>query len=376
MKILVANLGSTSFKYSLFDMTDERELARGGIERIGGDDVPDHGMAIDRTLRQLVDDGALRSLDELAGIGFKAVHGGGAWDTAVVTDEVLTTMETFSDVAPAHNPAYVSAMRSLRDRLPDVPQVAAFETGFHRTIPEARQLFGIPYEWSSELGVRRYGFHGASHRYIAGRTAELLERADLKLISCHLGGSSSICAIDAGRSVANSFAMTPQSGLPHNNRVGDFDVYAMLKLLDKTEHSFDELLDILAKQGGLLGISGVSNDLRDIEQAAEQGNERARLAIDVLVESIRNFIGAFAVALGGIDVIAFTGGIGENAVGLRTKVCAGMDFLGVRLDETRNQTRGTEATISSDDSSVRVMIVPTNEELVVARQTKEQLSKQ
>jgi acetate kinase len=191
-----------------------------------------------------------------------------------------------------------------------------------------------------------------------------------------LGGSSSICAIDAGRSVANSFAMTPQSGLPHNNRVGDFDVYAMLKLLDKTEHSFDELLDILAKQGGLLGISGVSNDLRDIEQAAEQGNERARLAIDVLVESIRNFIGAFAVALGGIDVIAFTGGIGENAVGLRTKVCAGMDFLGVRLDETRNQTRGTEATISSDDSSVRVMIVPTNEELVVARQTKEQLSKQ
>ena len=373
VKILVANLGSTSFKYSLFDMTDERELARGGIERIGSGDVPDHGAAIDRSLRALVDEGALGSLDELSAIGFKAVHGGGKWDTAIVTDEVLESMESFSDVAPAHNPAYVAAMRSLRERLPDVPQVAAFETGFHQTIPEARQLFGIPYEWSETLGVRRYGFHGASHRYVAGRTAELLDRDDLKLISCHLGGSSSISAVDAGRSVANSFAMTPQSGLPHNNRVGDFDVYALLKLLDKTEHTLGELLDIMAKRGGLLGISGVSNDLRDIEKAAEGGNERAQLAIDVLIESIRHFIGAYAVVLGGIDVIAFTGGIGENAVGLRAKVCEGLEFLGVRLDAERNRTRGGEATISSDDARVKVMIVPTNEELVVARLTREQL---
>ncbi len=369
MKILVANLGSTSFKYRLFDMTDERELARGGVERIGSGDVPDHGAAIDVALRKLVDDGALKSLEDLSGIGFKAVHCGGRWDATVVTNEVMAAMETFTDVAPAHNPAYIAAMKSLRERLPEVPQVAAFETGFHTTIPEARQVFGIPSEWTEKLGVRRYGFHGASHRYIATRTAELMKRDDLKLISCHLGGSSSICAVDAGRSVANSFAMTPQSGLPHNNRVGEFDVYALLKLLDKTGKPVDELLTIMAADGGLKGISGVSNDLRDIEEAAAGGNKRAKLAIDALVESIRHYIGAYVVALGGLDAIVFTGGIGENAVNLRTLVCRDMAFLGVKLDDKRNAVRGEETTISAEGSRVRVLTVPTNEELVVARQT-------
>ena len=376
MKILVANLGSTSFKYRLFDMTDERELVRGGIERIGGDEVPDHAAAIERALEHLVSSGAVKTLDELSGIGFKAVHGGGRWETALVTDEVLATMEEFSDVAPAHNPACIAAMRSFRTRLPRVPQVAAFETGFHRTIPEARQVFAIPYEWTEKLGVRRYGFHGASHRYIAGRTAELLGRDDIRVISCHLGGSSSICAIDSGRSMANSLAMTPQSGTPHNNRVGDFDVYALRKLLARTGHSVEELLDIMAREGGLLGISGVSNDLRDIEAAANQGNERARLAIEVLAESVRHYIGAYAVALGGFDALVFTGGIGENAVALRARICKGMEFLGVELDAKRNETRGGEATLSTEASKVRVMIVPANEEIVVARQTQQLLANQ
>ncbi len=394
MKILVCNIGSTSFKFKLYEMDGERVLARGGCERIGGDGsnwsvqidggheasatepLPDHAAAIEACLRVLTDraNGCLASLDELSAIGYKAVHGGNIANPARIDGRVLAEMERFNDVAPAHNPAYIAAMKAFGAKLPDTPQVAAFETGFHQTIPLSRQVYAIPYEWTSDLGVRRYGFHGASHRYIAVRTAELLGRDDLKIISCHLGGSGSICAIDRGTSVANSFGMTPQSGLPHNNRVGEFDTYALLKLLDKTDHDVPTLLSMMAKQGGLLGISGVSNDLRDLEEAAAAGNERARLAIEAYAEAVRHYIGAYLVALNGADVIVFTGGIGENGVVFRTRVCADLDWFGIELDAERNQARGGEATLSTDTSRVRLMSIPTNEELIVARQTQEVLA--
>jgi acetate kinase len=382
MIILVANIGSTSFKFRLFDMADERELARGGVERIGSDNasvkvgtqtwtggIADHGQAIDRSLRLLPDPNV-----KLDAIGFKAVHGGPISGAVPVTDEVIRTMTDFADIAPAHNPPYIAAMKAFAVRLPDVPQVAAFETAFHQTIPASRTTYGVPWEWT-QAGVRRYGFHGASHRYIAVRSAELLKRDDLRVISCHVGGSSSICAIDSGASVANSFSTSAQSGLPHNNRVGDFDGYALLKVLPKFGLTLEQALTKMAKEGGLLGISGVSNDHRDVEKAAAEGNERAKLALDVLVESVRHYVGAYLAVLNGADVIAFTGGIGENGSNFRRAVCSGLDFAGIRLDAQLNETRGQETTISAEDSKVRIMIIPTNEELIVARQTKDVLWK-
>jgi len=380
MIILVANIGSTSFKFRLFDMTGERELARGGVERIGKDDatvkvggqqwmgrIADHGEAIDRCLQMLPEPRV-----RLDAIGFKAVHGGPISGAVRVTDDVMTTMTEFFDIAPAHNPPYVAAMKAFRNRLPEVPQVAAFETAFHQSIPASRTTYAIPWTWT-QAGVRRYGLHGASHRFIAVRSAELLDRGNLRVISCHLGGSSSICAIDGGRSVANSFGTTPQSGLPHNNRVGDFDAYALLKVLPLFKLTFEQALAEMAKTGGLLGISGASNDLREIEAAAASGNERARLAIDVLVQSVRDYIGAYLAVLNGADLLVFTGGIGENSHSIRAAVCERMDYAGIRLDAARNKAGGNEATISADDSRVRIMIIPTNEELIVARQTRDVL---
>ena len=363
MLILVANLGSTSFKFKLLDMERGGQVvARGGYERIGQSGSPyrNHGEVIDVILKELP-----KPPDA---IGFKAVHGGPISGAVFVTDEVIATMEQFADVAPAHNPPYVAAMKALRQKLPDVPQVAAFETAFHQTIPASRTTYAIPHEWTEKLGIRRYGFHGASHRYAAIRVAELAGAKANKIINCHLGGSSSICAIEDGKSVACSFGLTAQSGLPQNNRVGDFDAFALLKL---TKHglSLDEIFRRLSKEGGLHGISGVSNDLRDIEAAAASGNPRAQLAIDTFVESIRHYIGAFLVALGGCGVLSFTGGIGENAIGIRAAVCRGLEFAGIVLDEKKNQVRGVEAEISAATSKAQIWIVPTNEELVVARQT-------
>jgi acetate kinase len=306
-------------------------------------------------------------------IGFKAVHGGAISGAVRVTEEVIRTMTEFFDIAPAHNPPYVAAMKAFAARLPKVPQVAAFETAFHQTIPASRTTYGVPWEWT-QAGVRRYGFHGASHRYIAVRSAELLGCKDLRVISCHVGGSSSICAIEGGKSVANSFATTPQSGLIHNNRVGDFDPYALLKVLPAFKLTFEQALQEMAKKGGLLGISGVSNDHRDVEQAAAQGNERAKLALDVLVESVRHYVGAYLAVLNGADLIVFTGGIGENSAAFREAVCRRMDYAGIKLDMQKNKTRGKEETISADDSRVRIMVIPTNEELIVARQTQDVLA--
>jgi acetate kinase len=393
MKILVANLGSTSFKYRLFDMSGNVQLARGGIERIGSPEsrcvveiggrkheknlrVPDHAEAVRQCLAQLTDPefGCLKEASDVSAIAFKAVHGGRISGVQRVTPEVLEAMTEMNDVAPAHNPPYINAMRLLGEKLPEIPLVAAFETDFHRTIPDGNRYYAIPYEWSETGMVRRYGFHGASHRYIAMRTAELLGPG-LRIISCHLGGSSSLCAIRNGQSVATSMGFSAQSGLPQNNRVGDFDPFALPFLMKRTGLSLEHILATLANKGGLLGLSGVSGDLRDIDEAAEAGNPRAKLALEVFISNVRHYLGAYLVELGGADVIVFTGGIGENRPAFRASVCENLEDLGIVLDTEVNRTAKGEAKISAPQSRTQIWTIPTNEELIVARQAAQLLSK-
>jgi acetate kinase len=390
VKILVANLGSTSFKYRLFDMSDPAEpvLARGAIDRIGSPSskvviksargeremdrpIGDHGDAVQLCLNQLTDPqiGVLENAGEVSAIGFKAVHARNLTGVHVVDDHVLDAMEAFADVAPAHNPPYTKAMRMLRNRFPRLPLVAAFETGFHRTVPEAHQRYAIPDEWATSFGVRRWGFHGASHRYISWRVPELVGRNDIKIISCHLGGSSSLCAIRSGQSVACSLGMSPQSGLPHNNRVGDFDVFALPVLLRETGKSLGEILDILANRSGLDGLCS-ARDLRDVEVAAAGGDTSATLALDVFIASIRHYLGAFLLDLGGADVIAFTGGIGENSSAVRAGVCRDLDWFGIALEPALNAAGPAERRVSAAGSRVQIWTVPANEEIVVARQAR------
>lgn len=390
MKILVANLGSTSFKYRLFDMSNEQQLARGGVERIGsvesqcvveiGDHreeivttIPDHALAVRQCLDQLTDPetGCLANAAEVAAIGFKAVHGGRLSGLQRVNDEVLEAMAEMNHVAPAHNPPYIAAMRLLAERLPEIPMVAAFETGFHQTIPDRNRHYAIPKQWSDEFQIKRFGFHGASHRYIASRMAEITGRSDLRIISCHLGGSSSLCAIRDGASVATTMGLSPQTGLPQNNRVGDFDPFALPLIMERTGQSLDETLNALACQSGLLGLSQLSGDIRDLEQAAAEGNEDAQLALQVYVGEIRRHLGGLLVELGGVDLLVFTGGIGENGMHVRSQVCDGLAELGIELDETRNQDVHGETQLQSPASKAQIWVVPTNEELIVARQTQQ-----
>jgi acetate kinase len=392
VKILVANLGSTSFKYRLFDMDTEQQLARGGFERIGSPEsscfveigenrtdttvqAPDHAGAVRHCLQQLTDPehGCLVDASEVSAIGFKAVHGGRYSGVQRVSNEVLSAMEEMNQVAPAHNPPYISAMRLLAEKFPEIPLIAAFETGFHQTIPDRLKYYAAPLQWGDEFQVKRWGFHGASHRFIGTRTAELSGRNDLRVISCHLGGSSSVCAIRGGKSVATSMGMSPQSGLPHNNRVGDFDPFALPVIMKATGKSLDEVLDILANHGGLLGLSGVSGDCRDLEEAAANGNDKAQLALDLFISETRRYVGSYLVELGGADVVAFTGGIGENGASIRRAVCANLSELGIVLDSAKNETAQGECCISADNSRIQVWVVPTNEELIVARQARELL---
>ncbi len=383
MKILVANLGSTSFKYRLFDMNGERLLARGGVERIGSASSPcfveangkreeaavaakDHAVAVRLCLEQLCDPkrACLRDASDLAAIGFKAVHANGVSGVQRVDEGVLKAMESYGDVAPAHNPPYVAAMRLLAKELPEIPLVAAFETGFHQTIPVAHRLYAVPLEWATHYGVERYGFHGASHRYIAGRMTQLLKNPEAKIISCHLGGSSSLCAISEEMSEATSMGFSPQSGLPQNNRVGDFDVFALPALMRTTGKTLEQLLDDLANRSGLLGLSGY-NDLRDIEN---EGGPVSLQALDVYVAAVRHYLGAYLLLLNGADAIVFTGGIGENSKRMRAAVCANLDWFGICLDPLKNDNAKGEMAIHAADSRVQLWIMPTNEELIVARQ--------
>jgi len=388
MKILVANLGSTSFKYRLFEMTEEKVLARGGVERIGlGPSncfvevagqreeqtltAKDHAAAVRLCLQQLTDKKCLTSPRELAAIGFKAVHAEGITGVHRVDDSVLTAMEAYNDVAPAHNPPYATAMRLLAKELPEIPLVAAFETGFHATIPPAHKYYAIPIEWAERHGIKRWGFHGASHRYIGERATTLMGNPDAKIISCHLGGSSSLCAIKAGKSQANSLGMSPQTGLPHNNRVGDFDVFALPAIMRATGKTLEQILHDLANHAGVEGLSGKSNDLRDVELAALAGDSNARLALDVFVAAVRHYLGSYLLLLGGADAVVFTGGIGENSVAMRAAACRDLAWFGIHIDAGKNQASKGEARIDAPKSRVQLWIMPTNEELIVARQTRD-----
>lgn len=394
MIILVANLGSTSFKYKLFDMSqNERVLAVGDADRIGqggsawsvksGDvrlegttDLADHAAAIELHLAQLIDLGAITKIDDVEAIGFKAVHGGPISEPSVVDDRVLDTMQRVVPLAPAHNPPYIAAMKSFAAKLPSVPQVAAFETGFHQTIPAFRRTYGIPYEWTTDLGIQRYGFHGASHGYIASRMAQIAPDCQ-KIINLHLGGSCSICAINGGKSVANSFGTTAQSGVFHNNRVGDFDAFAVLAL-EAEGVDRDEIYRRLGKEGGLLGISGVSPDMREVEEAAAYGDERAKLAVDAFVDVCRQYVGAYLAVLGGADAITFTGGIGQHGTAIRAAICADLNYAGIEIDPEKNEgvDGNQEQRIDSSHSKTQVWVLPTNEELIVARQTLHALQEQ
>jgi len=401
VKVLVANLGSTSFKYRLFDMSDERQLARGGVERIGSpssrcfveigtskvemeQSVPNHGVAVDACIQQLTNptSGCLRDASEISAIGFKAVHGGRVSGVQIIDESVLQAMDEMNSVAPAHNPPYMAAMRQLATMAAKIPLVAAFETDFHQSIPEAWKRYAIPDALAEQLPIRKWGFHGASHRFIGWRMSQLLGNSDARVISLHLGGSSSLCAMRGGRSVATTMGMSPQTGLPHNNRVGDLDPYALPLMMEKTGLTLKDLLKVLATEGGLLGLSGgLSGDVRDLEQAAEQGNAKARLALDVFIAEIRRQLGSMLVALGGADAIVFTGGIGENSITVRRAVCDGLHDLGIALCETKNQAGDNQAGEKErriDDAArgkSQLWIVPTNEELIVARQTVEAIQK-
>ena len=387
MKVLVPNLGSTSLKYQLLDMDGERVLARGKIERIGSPEaivsattgsappvestapVADHRAAIQRLIEHLHAAGNIT----IDAVGFKAVIAGPRYRGSFPVDEpLLAAMREFLPVAPVHNAVYITAMEVFGDLLPSVPMVAVFEPGFHATMPDKASVYGVPYEWFEQHGVRRYGYHGSSHRYVSGRMPALLGRpaSDLKIVSCHLGGSSSICAIDRGQSVDCSFGFSPQSGIDHAARSGELDPFAVFYMMDTAGLTISQVREALTKRSGLLGLSGVSSDLRDIESAAAAGHARAALAVDVIAYEVKKYIGAYAAAMGGLDAVAFAGGIGENSSTVRAKVCEDLGFLGIALDAEANVTRtAQDRLISRPGSATAVGIVYTNEEIVVARET-------
>jgi acetate kinase len=388
MKILVANLGSTSLKWRLFEFANgpERLLHKGGFER-----VTDYPQAIEDCLAELKQAGAIQSESELAAVGFKTVLARDVTGCVRLDERVLQAMADYSRLAPAHNPPYINGINLFAQRIPQVPRVALFETAFHQFAPPAMMRYAVPAAWH-EAGVRRFGFHGASHKFIAERSAELLGRNDvaerarrlyvdggqtkikgapLRVISCHLGGSSSITGILNGAAIGTSMGMSPQSGLPQNNRVGDLDAEAVPYAVKTFGLSVEEAQRQLSKESGLQGLSGVSNDLREIQDAAAKGNAAARMAVDVFVASARHWIGGYFFELNGADAIVFTAGIGENREEIRAAICANLDQLGIALDAQKNKTtKAAEAVISAPHSRVKIMVIPTNEELVVAREVK------
>jgi acetate kinase len=366
MNILVPNLGSTSVKYQLLEFPSEKVLARGRLERIGqpGGDAADYRQAIER------------SLDlphPVDGVGFKAVHAGPHYrGTFRVDDGLLAALEEFEPAAPLHNGIYLAAMRTFRELRPELPLVAVIEPGFHRTIPDYASEYGVPRVWSEQYGVRKYGFHGASHRYVSERVPVMLGvgPTKLRLVSCHLGGSSSMCAIQGGKSVDVTMGFSPQSGLENATRHGDLDVFAVLFLMDRLGYSTARMRRELLSGGGLAGLSGIAGgDVRDLQESAQNGDTRAALALAVFAYEVRKTIGAYAAAMGGIDAVAFTGGIGENSASLRASCCEGLEFVGIRLDSTANLSGESDRVVSSADSRVKVAVLQTNEELIVARET-------
>ncbi len=350
MKCLIPNIGSTSFKYRVLEMADESVLGQGRVERIGqaGGDCPDYPSAIRKCLDDVIGAGkALNSLSDVEAVGFKVVHPGPMTGPRIVDEALFTAMDKFAFFAPAHNPPYIEAMRAFHRELPGVPLVAVFETTPYAGLDEAATTYAVPYEWRTEFGIRRYGFHGASHRAASEKVQALPGRRDLRHISCHLGGSSSLAAFRDGVAIDTSFGTSPQSGLPQNNRVGDIDAFAVLYMMKKLGLGPDEMAQVLGCKSGLAGISGGSGDMRDLDEAAAAGDHRARLALDVFVRAIRHYLGAFLLELGGLDVITFSGGIGENSADIRSAVCRDLGTFGVELDEAVNRTARNAGTIST-----------------------------
>lgn len=392
MKILIANAGSTSFKYRLFDMGDESVLAEGRLERIGDamspvahrtaegaveteQHLPDYATAVRAVIARLTDarTGVLADLSELDAVGFKTVHLRGKAGTHLLTEEILQRMADYNTLAPAHNPPYIQAIRIFAQDHPDLPLIGLFESAFHNTIPDYAYIYSTPYAWYEKYGVRKYGFHGASHRYVAQRTAQLLGRDDLRLVSCHLGGSSSLCAIRNGQSIDTSMGFSPQHGIINSTRIGTIDAFALPYIMERENLSPEEMARVLSEESGLLGISGISGDVRDLEAAAQRGHDRARLALEAFCYGVKKEIGACAAALGGLDAIAFAGGIGERGANARQRICTGLESMGVHLDPSTNANPPAEGMISTPNSDVAILIIQTDEERIVARATVEYL---
>lgn len=397
MIVLVVNCGSSSLKYQLVNMDNEEVMAKGLVEKITLPNarlthkwdgrkkeivqpIPDHKVAVKLVLDLLTDPeaGVIKSMKEIDAVGHRVVHGGEEFaSSTLITDEVMKALERCSAFAPLHNPPNIIGIKACRAIMPEVPQVGVFDTSFHQTMPPEAYMYGIPYELYKEDGIRRYGFHGTSHRYVADRIAEVMgvKKEDLRIISCHLGNGSSLAAIKGGRSIDTTMGFTPLAGMLMGTRCGDIDPAIVCTVMDKHNLSAQEMDTLMNKKSGVLGISGVSSDFRDLGEAAAAGNERARLALDMFHYQVRKLIGALAAAMGGVDVITFTAGVGENGIEDRVAICEGLEYLGAELDAERNNVRGKDALISTDDSACKVYVIPTNEEIMIARDTKDIVSR-
>ncbi|UTC78711.1 acetate kinase [Treponema sp. OMZ 799] len=392
MKILVINCGSSSLKYQLIDMTNEDVLVKGLVERIGiegsrikhekkgmdavliEEKMDDHKKAIQLVLDALIDKnhGVVKSMDEITAVGHRVVHGGEEFNKSVLLDDrVMAGIKACIDLAPLHNPANIMGIEACKALMPDTPMVGVFDTAFHQTMPAENYIYALPYEYYEKYKIRRYGFHGTSHRFVSEKAAETLKNTspDFKVITCHLGNGSSLAAIKGGKCVDTSMGLTPLEGLAMGTRSGDLDPAILPFIMNKEKLSADDMSNVLNKKSGVLGISGVSSDFRDIEAAASQGNKRAQLALDVFCNRVRKYIASYAAQLGGVDALVFTAGIGENSIELREKICHGLEFLGVELDSEKNKVRGKLTDASKASSKVKVLIIPTNEELMIAKDT-------
>ena len=387
--ILAINAGSSSLKFQLLQMPEEHVTAKGQIDRIGlsesvftmkseqgrlekRQDIQNHTEAVSMLLSMLLSEGIVQSFGEIDGIGHRVVHGGEVFSDAVlINDDVIATLEGLSNLAPLHNPANIVGIKEFKKALPDVPAIAVFDTAFHQTMPESSFLYPLPYEYYEKYGIRKYGFHGTSHKYVTERAAVLLNRPleNTRLISCHLGNGASIAAVEGGKSLDTSMGFTPLAGLTMGTRSGNIDPALIPYIMEQTGKSVEEVLDVLNKESGMLAVSGFSSDLRDIEIEASKGNERAQLALEVFADRIHKYIGSYAARMGGVDAIIFTAGIGENSDVVRRKVLEGLEFMGVYFDPDLNNIRGKEVYISFPYSPVKVLVIPTNEEIMIARDT-------
>lgn len=396
MNVLVINCGSSSLKYQLIDMNNENVLAIGLAERIGIEgarvkhEVPnmdkvviekpmnDHKDALKIVLNALVDEkhGAIKDLKEINAVGHRVVHAGEKYSASVVIDdEVIKALEECIELAPLHNPPNLIGIRACEELMPGVPMVGVFDTAFHQTMPSSSYIYPLPYELYEKYGIRKYGFHGTSHRFVSARTAEILgkDMSELKIVTCHLGNGASLAAVENGKSVDTSMGFTPLEGLAMGTRCGDIDPAIVTFIMEKEELDTTQMNNLLNKKSGVLGISGVSSDFRDIEGAASEGNERAKLALDKFNARVKKYIAAYAAVMGGVDAVVFTAGLGENSASNRVEICSGLEFMGVEIDKEKNNIRGKEAIVSTDASRVKVLVVPTNEELMIAKDTVELL---